>query len=211
MDISHFRREYLKSGLKRTDLLTDPMAQFSHWFNQVKDTGILDPNAMILATSTKNGQPSQRTVLLKYYDKNGFVFFTNQKSRKAHEIQENANVNLHFLWLELERQISIAGIAKVISTAESARYFLTRPRDSQIAAWVSTQSKAISSRQLLLKSFADMKEKFGKGDVPLPNFWGGYKVEPITIEFWQGRRNRLHDRFLYTKKGGMWTVERLAP
>ena len=211
MDISHFRREYLKSGLERKDLLTDPMAQFSHWFNQAKDTSIPDPNAMILATVSKDGWPSQRTVLLKYYDENGFVFFTNQKSRKAREIEENSRVNLHFIWLELERQISIQGEASMISTAESARYFITRPRDSQIAAWVSTQSKAISSRQLLLKGFSDMKAKFGRGDIPLPSFWGGYRVEPIAIEFWQGRKNRLHDRFLYKRQGEKWEIERLAP
>lgn len=211
MDISHFRREYLKSGLERQDLLTDPMAQFSHWFNQAKDANIPDPNAMILATVSKDGWPSQRTVLLKYYDDNGFVFFTNQKSRKAREIEENNRVNLHFVWLELERQISIQGKASMISTAESARYFITRPRDSQIAAWVSTQSKAISSRQLLLKGFADMKAKFGRGDIPLPSFWGGYRVEPATIEFWQGRKNRLHDRFLYQRQGEDWGIERLAP
>lgn len=211
MDISHFRREYLKSGLEREDLLDDPMAQFSHWFNQAKDTDIPDPNAMILATVAANGQPSQRTVLLKYYDENGFVFFTNQKSRKADEISGNPQVNLHFVWLELERQISISGRAKTITAAESARYFITRPRDSQIAAWVSTQSKIISSRQLLLKSFSDMKAKFGSGEIPLPSFWGGYRVEPTSIEFWQGRENRLHDRFLYTRLNDGWNVERLAP
>ena len=211
MDISNFRREYLKSGLERKDLLTDPMAQFSHWFNQAKDTGIADPNAMILATVSKEGHPSQRTVLLKYYDEKGFVFFTNQQSRKAREIAENNHVNLHFVWLDLERQISINGIATPISAAESARYFITRPRDSQIAAWVSTQSKKISSRQFLLKSFSDMKAKFGKGDIPLPSFWGGYRVEPATVEFWQGRKNRLHDRFLYRRERDEWTIERLAP
>ncbi len=211
MDISHFRREYLKSGLERDDLLDDPMAQFSHWFNQAKDTNIPDPNAMVLATVAANGQPSQRTVLLKYYDENGFVFFTNQKSRKAAEIRENPLVNLHFVWLDLERQISINGSAKAITAVESARYFITRPRDSQIAAWVSTQSKIISSRQLLLKSFSDMKAKFGTGEIPLPSFWGGYRVEPTSIEFWQGRENRLHDRFLYTNLNNEWNVERLAP
>ena len=157
MDISQFRREYLKSGLERKDLLTDPMAQFSHWFNQAQDTGISDPNAMVLATVSKDGRPSQRTVLLKYYDESGFVFFTNQESQKAREITENDQVNLHFVWLDLERQISINGSARAISAAESARYFITRPRDSQIAAWISTQSQRISSRQLLLKSFSDMK------------------------------------------------------
>ena len=211
MDIGHFRREYLKSGLEQGDLLADPVEQFSLWFNQAKDTDIPDPNAMVLATVSGDGQPSQRTVLLKYYDARGFVFFTNQKSRKAREIEENPKVNLHFIWLELERQISIAGIASPITPAESARYFMTRPRDSQIAAWVSNQSSRISSRQFLLQAFQEMKRKFANGDIPLPSFWGGYRVNPTSIEFWQGRENRLHDRFLYTSSAGTWEVERLAP
>ncbi len=211
MDISHFRHEYLKSGLEHADLLSDPVEQFSSWFNQAKDTDIPDPNAMVLSTVSSDGQPSQRTVLLKYYDKNGFVFFTNKASRKAHEIAENPKVNLHFVWLELERQISIAGTATPISAAESARYFMTRPRNSQIAAWVSNQSSAISSRNLLMQKFMEMKQKFKSGDVPLPSFWGGYRVSPSSIEFWQGRENRLHDRFLYTPAENGWQVERLAP
>lgn len=211
VDISNFRREYLKSGLEHGDLCDDPLEQFVNWFDQARKTDIPDPNAMILATVAEDGQPSQRTVLLKYYDEQGFVFFTNQKSRKAKEIAGNPKVNLHFVWLELERQISIAGTAAPITTAESARYFMTRPRDSQIAAWVSNQSQRISSRQLLLQSFQEMKKKFANGDVPLPSFWGGYRVRPSSIEFWQGRENRLHDRFLYSRNEDGWDVERLAP
>lgn len=211
MDISNFRREYLKSGLEHDDLLADPIDQFNLWFNQAKDTDIPDPNAMILSTVSKEGQPSQRTVLLKYFDTNGFVFFTNKESQKAHEIEGNPKVNLHVVWLELERQISIAGIATPISLAESARYFMSRPRNSQIAAWVSDQSSAISSRKLLMQKFQEMKQKFSNGDVPLPSFWGGYRVSPTAMEFWQGRENRLHDRFLYTSSGSGWQVERLAP
>lgn len=211
MDIGHFRREYLKSGLEHSDLLADPIEQFSRWFKSANETDIPDPNAMTLATVSGDGQPSQRTVLLKYYDEKGFVFFTNQKSRKAREIEGNPKVNLHFVWLELERQISIAGIATPITSAESARYFMTRPRESQIAAWVSNQSSKISSRQLLMKAFQEMKQKFADGEVPLPSFWGGYRVNPFSIEFWQGRRNRLHDRFLYTRSDSTWEVERLAP
>ncbi|MCF8057115.1 MAG: pyridoxamine 5'-phosphate oxidase [Desulfocapsa sp.] len=211
MDIGHFRREYLKDGLERSDLADNPVQQFSSWFNQARDTDIPDPNAMILATVSGDGQPSQRTVLLKYYDEDGFVFFTNKASRKAREIAGNAKVNLHFVWLDLERQISIAGTATPISSAESTRYFMTRPRDSQIAAWVSNQSSAISSRKLLLQKFQEMKQKFVAGEVPLPSFWGGYRVSPSSVEFWQGRENRLHDRFLYTQVETGWQVERLAP
>ncbi len=211
MDISNFRREYLRSGLEHADLLQDPVAQFGLWFDQARKTDITDPNAMVLSTVSKEGAPSQRTVLLKYFDEKGFVFFTNKESRKAYEITENNQVNIHFTWLELERQISIAGIAKPISVTESAKYFMSRPRDSQIAAWVSDQSRAISSRKLLLQKFSQMKKKFSDGEVPLPSFWGGYRVIPSSVEFWQGRENRLHDRFLYTESGGDWQVDRLAP
>ncbi len=211
MDISNFRHEYLKGGLDYSDLLGSPVEQFNLWFNQAKNTDIPDPNAMILSTVSGVGQPSQRTVLLKYYDESGFVFFTNKSSRKAHEMEGNPRVNLHFVWLELERQISIAGTARPVTATESARYFMTRPRDSQIAAWVSNQSSIISSRRLLMQKFQEMKSKFSSGDVPLPSFWGGYRVEPSSVEFWQGRENRLHDRFLYLPADGGWKVERLAP
>lgn len=211
MDIGHFRREYLRSGLEHDDLQDRPVDQFSLWFDQARDTDIPDPNAMVLATVSNDGKPSQRTVLLKYFDEDGFVFFTNKESRKAREIKANPNVNLHFVWLELERQISIAGIAAPITSKESARYFMSRPRNSQIAAWVSNQSSMISSRALLIQKFKEMKQKFSNGDVPLPSFWGGYRVKPSSIEFWQGRENRLHDRFLYTRKDDIWQAERLAP
>ncbi len=211
MDIGNFRREYLRSGLEYGDLLDTPVDQFSLWFDQARKTDIPDPNAMVLATVSSAGKPSQRTVLLKYFDEDGFVFFTNKESRKASEIKNNPNVNLHFVWLELERQISIAGIAAPITTKESARYFMSRPRNSQIAAWVSNQSSMISSRALLTQKFKEMKQKFSNGDVPLPSFWGGYRVKPSSIEFWQGRENRLHDRFLYTRKDDIWQAERLAP
>jgi pyridoxamine 5'-phosphate oxidase len=168
---------------------------------------------MVLATVGSGGQPRQRTVLLKYYDEKGFVFFTNFESRKAREIKENANVSLLFVWLDLERQVMINGVASKISAAESARYFMTRPKESQMAAWVSSQSRPLSSRQILLQKFQEMKRKIGEGKVPLPSFWGGYRVVPGEVEFWQGRENRLHDRFLYTRKSDTseWTIERLAP
>lgn len=167
---------------------------------------------MILATVNSDGQPSQRTVLLKYFDESGFVFFTNYGSRKAGEIEVSHKVSLIFVWLELERQIIINGTASKISTAESTRYFLSRPKDSQVAAWVSSQSHKLSSRQVLLQKFGEMKRKFGEGKIPLPDFWGGYKVDPTEIEFWQGRENRLHDRFMYRKNSdAAWSIERLMP
>jgi pyridoxamine 5'-phosphate oxidase len=213
VDLSEFRREYLKGGLSRADLHQNPIVQFSQWFEQAQKTDIPDSTAMILATVNGKGQPSQRTVLLKYYDEKGFVFFTNFSSRKASEIKENSNVSLIFVWLDLERQVIINGKAEKVPAAESARYFMSRPKESQMAAWVSSQSHPISSRQMLLQKFQEMKTKIGEGKVPLPSFWGGYRVEPTEIEFWQGRKNRLHDRFLYKKENetGIWTNERLAP
>lgn len=213
MDISQFRREYIRGGLSRADLKSDPVTQFSLWFDQARKTTISDPTAMVLATVDSHGQPSQRTVLLKYYDEKGFVFFTNFGSRKAAEIKENDKVSLLFVWLELERQVMINGRARRISTADSAKYFMTRPKESQLAAWVSSQSHKLSSRQMLLQKFQEMKSKIGEGKVPLPSFWGGYRVEPTEVEFWQGRKSRLHDRFLYTQASspGSWSVERLSP
>lgn len=211
MDISNFRREYLRGGLQREGLAADPLDQFTEWFEQARKTDIADPTAMILATVDAQGRPSQRTVLLKYFDSGGYVFFTNYESRKAREIEENPQVSLLFVWLELERQIMISGRAKKISAAESAKYFMTRPKDSQVAAWVSSQSHTLSSRQMLMQKFAEMKKKIGEGKVPLPSFWGGYKVVPDEYEFWQGRKNRLHDRFRYGLAGDGWQIERLAP
>ena len=211
MDISNFRREYLKGGLSRTGLEVDPVQQFTNWFEQARQTDIADPTAMILATVDSHGRPSQRAVLLKYYDNSGYVFFTNYESRKAHEIAKNPKVSLLFVWLELERQIMITGDAHKISTAESAKYFMSRPKESQVAAWVSSQSHKLSSRQVLMQKFLEMKKKIGEGKVPLPSFWGGYKVVPDEYEFWQGRKNRLHDRFHYTRQGEGWKIERLAP
>lgn len=213
MDVSQFRREYLKGGLSRADLNADPVLQFSTWFEQARKTEIADPTAMVLATVGSTGRPSQRTVLLKYFDQSGFVFFTNFESRKAMEIAGNPQVSLLFVWLELERQVMINGLASKISVAESARYFMSRPKESQMAAWVSSQSHPLTSKQLLMQKFQEMKAKIGEGKVPLPSFWGGYRVEPVEIEFWQGGKNRLHDRFHYTRQEGSgdWGINRLAP
>ncbi|PHR27052.1 MAG: pyridoxamine 5'-phosphate oxidase [Desulfotalea sp.] len=213
MDLSQFRRDYLKGGLSRSDLEKDPVVQFSQWFEQAQKTDIPDSTAMTLATVSAKGWPSQRTVLLKYYDGDGFVFFTNYSSRKAIEMKENQHVSLIFVWLDLERQVIVNGLVEKVSAAESAKYFMSRPKESQMAAWVSSQSHPVSSRQMLMQKFQEMKTKIGEGKVPIPSFWGGYRVQPVEIEFWQGRKNRLHDRFLYTKNAssGIWSSERLAP
>lgn len=212
MDISDLRREYRFAGLAREELLADPVAQFSAWFEQARAAQLQDPSAMVLATVDSEGQPSQRTVLLKYYDEGGFVFFTNLESKKALEIAGNPRVSLLFPWLQFDRQVIIEGEASRISAAESMRYFASRPHDSQLAAWVSAQSQPISSRQLLLQKFEEIKRKFAAGEVPMPSFWGGYKVHHRRLEFWQGREQRLHDRFQYHKDAaGDWQVERLAP
>lgn len=212
MDLFSLRREYMSQGLRRADLAGHPVNQFSYWFDQARSTDMLDPNAMVVATADTDGQPSVRNVLLKAYDETGFVFYTNLESRKAQQIARNQKVALLFTWLPLNRQIKIEGVAEKISTAESLKYFLSRPKESQWAAWASNQSQKISSRQLLEEKFFQIKEKFSRGEVPLPSFWGGYRVKPHQIEFWQGRENRLHDRFVYKlQKDHSWTIERLAP
>ena len=212
MDIHQLRKDYQNEALRREMLAADPMEQFANWFQEACTAQLLEPNAMTLATVDAQHQPSLRTVLLKFYDEHGFVFFTNYGSRKAQEIAANSRVALLFPWIALARQVSITGTAEKISTAESARYFASRPRDSQLGAWISHQSSILGSRQLLLQELEKMKSKFLKGEIPLPDFWGGYRVSPRTIEFWQGQTSRLHDRFLYRRQPDRtWTLERLAP
>jgi pyridoxamine 5'-phosphate oxidase len=210
-DVSSIRRDYGRGRLDIQDLLPDPIAQFKRWFDDAVGAAIIDPNAMSLATASAAGQTTLRTVLLKGYGDDGFLFFTNLESTKARQIAENPRVSLLFPWLALERQVIVNGTAARISMVEAARYFMSRPRESQIAAWVSPQSHVIRARQLLEAKFEEMLRKFGQGEVPLPSFWGGYRVTPVTIEFWQGGRNRLHDRFLYSRREADWTIERLAP
>ncbi len=211
MDISAYRQDYQNIPLTRDQLQADPMQQFTLWFEQACKAGILEPNAMSLATVAADGQPSLRTVLLKFFDAQGFVFYTNFGSRKAREIADNPRVALLFPWVELARQVTVIGTAHRISTVESARYFASRPRDSQLGAWVSRQSEVISSRQLLVQQFEKAKRKFLEGKIPLPDFWGGYRVVAHSMEFWQGQTSRLHDRFLYSRRESGWSLERLAP
>lgn len=212
MDIYNLREEYTQAELRRKDLQSNPFNQFERWFQQACQAELQEPNAMVLATATAQGEPSVRTVLLKYFDNDGFVFFTNYESRKARQINENPHVALLFLWLPLQRQVQIKGTAAKISTVESLRYFATRPRGSQLGAWCLPQSSVISSRQMLLMEFEKMKQKFHNREVPLPSFWGGYRVVPQSFEFWQGRSNRLHDRFLYVHQDdNSWDIQRLAP
>ena len=212
MDIKGLRKDYKSPVLSRDMLDPDPFIQFEHWFTDASTAGLSEPNAMTLATVGIDGQPTLRTVLLKLFDRDGFVFFTNYGSRKARQIAENQQVALLFPWVKLARQVSITGTAEKISASESARYFASRPRDSQLGAWISQQSSIISSRQLLMAELGKIKAKFLKGEVPLPDFWGGFRVRPRTIEFWQGQTSRLHDRFLYTHQHDhSWSIERLAP
>jgi len=211
MDLADFRREYSERGLHREQLKADPVEQFAEWFAHAVELKVPEPNAVTLATVDADGMPFQRTVLLKVFDQQGFVFFTTYGSRKARQMAENPRVSLLAPWLTLERQVIIQGVVEKISTAESLKYFASRPRESQIGAWVSNQSEVISSRKFLLQKLAEIREKFREGEIPLPSFWGGYRVVPSQIEFWQGGPARLHDRFLYTRQEGAWAIERLSP
>lgn len=212
MDISNMREEFTLSGLLREDLAADPVKQFEKWFLQAQEAELTEPNAMTLATVDPEGQPSIRTVLLKFFDTSGFVFYTNYESQKARDIAGNSKVSLLFPWLDLQRQVKIIGYAEKVPTAQSVKYFLSRPRGSQLGAWCSNQSSVVSTRSLLQSKFEEMKNKFQGKEIPLPSFWGGYKVIPTQIEFWQGRKNRLHDRFNYSlQENGEWQIERLAP
>ena len=211
MEIGDLREEYRREALDRFTLRKDPMDQFKFWFEQARETKLREPNAMVLATVAPDGQPWNRTVLLKKIDERGFIFFTNYESRKARHLETNARVSALFLWLGLERQVTINGIAEKISSKESLAYFITRPLGSRLGAWTSQQSSVIGSRSLLESKLYEMKQKFADGKVPLPSFWGGYRIVPESYEFWQGRQNRLHDRFFYSRQNGEWHFERLQP
>ena len=211
MDLTFMRQGYQNEGLSKEELSPDPFLQFEAWFKEANETEPI-PNAMSLATVNHSGSPMMRTVLLKLFDDNGFVFFTNYKSRKAEQISENQNVAVLFNWVALERQVSINGVAEKVERSESLKYFMGRPRGSQLGAWVSDQSSVLSSRKILEMKLDEIKRKFADGEIPLPEFWGGFRIKPKRFEFWQGRPNRLHDRFLYSKiDDESWEIERLAP
>lgn len=212
LDLENLRTEYTKGGLERDNLHENPIEQFKVWMQQTIAAKLPDPNAMTIATVDASGQPSQRIVLLKQLDDRGFVFFTNLNSRKAQDLKHNAKISLHFPWYFLERQVKVCGVAEQLSSADVFKYFVTRPRDSQLGAWASQQSRPISSRALLIQQFEAMKNKFAKGEIPVPDFWGGFRVKPHQIEFWQGGAARLHDRFQYNLQAdNSWAIERLEP
>lgn len=212
MNLEELRRNYALRSLDLADLRPDPFDQFDAWMREAIAAELLEPNAMSLATVSPAGTPSLRVVLLKGFDARGLVFYTNYHSHKARDLAANPAVAVHFAWLPLERQVAVTGRAERISVAESLKYFLSRPRDSQIGAWASRQSEVITTRSLLEAKFAEMKSKFLSGEVPLPDYWGGYRVVPDSFEFWQGRPNRMHDRLRYRRQPDQrWTIERLMP
>ncbi|WP_299689878.1 pyridoxamine 5'-phosphate oxidase [uncultured Vibrio sp.] len=211
MELTDIRREYAKGGLRRKDLASDPIEQFNLWLEQAIEAKLTDPTAMTVATVDENGQPYQRIVLLKNVDQDGFVFYTNLGSRKAHQLEHNSKISLHFPWHPLERQVHITGTAEKLSAMENMKYFSSRPKESQLAAIASKQSSRISARGILEGKYLELKQKFEKGEIPVPSFWGGFRVRVDSIEFWQGGERRLHDRFLFSRQDNSWDIDRLAP
>jgi len=210
--VADLRRDYRLAGLTESDLATDPLQQFERWFQDARTADLLEPNAMTLATAGTDGAPTARTVLLKGYDPRGFVFFTNYESRKGRELAENPRASLLFTWLPLERQVEIRGTVERTSREETETYFYSRPIDSQLGAWASHQSSPLSGRRELEDRVQELMKKYRGQTIPVPPHWGGFRVMPESIEFWQGRPSRLHDRLRYTRPpGGTWTVTRLSP
>jgi pyridoxamine 5'-phosphate oxidase len=212
MSLSDLRREYTLAGLKESDVDPNPLKQFDQWFQQALAAGLPEPNAMTLATATLDGKPSARIVLLKGLDERGFVFFTNYESQKGRELSANPQAALVCYWIELERQVRINGRVSCVSVEESEEYFRSRPLGSQLGAWASRQSEVVSGRQILEDRLEALTHEYRSKPIPLPPYWGGYRVAPETIEFWQGRPNRLHDRLRYTlQSNSQWLIERLSP
>jgi pyridoxamine 5'-phosphate oxidase len=211
MPLADLRKEYTLHGLSESDLDPDPLRQFQHWFDQALNAGLIEPNAMTLATATPDGKPSARMVLLKGVDAGGFVFFTNYESRKGMELTANPWAALVFYWPELERQVRIEGRVERVSPEESDAYFVSRPNGNRIGAWASRQSRVISSRAELEQRVAELEALYADRDIPRPPYWGGFRVIPDIIEFWQGRPNRMHDRLRYRRANDGWIIERLSP
>jgi pyridoxamine 5'-phosphate oxidase len=212
ISIANLRKEYTLAGLRRIELETDPMVQFQKWFQQALAANLAEPNAMVLATADREGRPSARVMLLKAVDERGFTFFTNYESHKGRELAENPHAALTFFWPDLERQVRITGTVEKVSREESAAYFAQRPKGSRLAAWVSCQSQSIADQTVLEKKLEELTVKYPGEEVPVPPYWGGYLLAPATVEFWQGRPNRLHDRFQYRRQpDNRWAIERLSP
>jgi pyridoxamine 5'-phosphate oxidase len=211
VDIAALRHEYAAAGLAEADLAADPISMFRRWFDEARDGGLVEPNAMVVATASADGRPSVRTVLLKGVGPDGFRFFTNQASRKGRDLAANRACSLLFPWHALERQVRVEGQATPLSREDVAEYFATRPRGSQLGAWASHQSEVVEGRDALRTAYDDAESRFEGEDVPVPDEWGGYLVRPEAVEFWQGRTSRLHDRLVYERAGDGWATHRLAP
>lgn len=211
MSIADLRREYSRPGLDERDFAPDPLSQFRIWFDEAAAAGVVEPNAMTLATADEQGRPSARTVLLKGLDGTGFVFFSNHDSRKGRELRANPYAALVFLWLAMERQVCVTGQIEQVTREETEAYFRSRPLGSRLGAWASKQSEVVASREVIEQQLEAVKVRFDDGHVPAPPFWGGYRVIPETVEFWQGRQSRLHDRLRYRREGSAFVLERLSP
>ena len=210
-DVASLRKEYTRAGLAEADVAPDPVEQFRRWFDVALAAGLHEPNAMTVATATRDGRPSARVVLLKGFEERGFVFYTNYEGRKGRELEENPRAALLFYWGELERQVRVEGAVSRVSEEEADAYYASRPRGSRLGAWASEQSRVVGGREVLEGRIGDLEAEYEGREVPRPPFWGGYRVGPEVVEFWQGRENRLHDRLVYRRQGAGWEIRRLQP